>query len=175
MSYPNTVITKDSGEGLDSFSTITTSAGVVNKVYFQLADAIGVSVLTSPSEDWLEITAVPPVKSTSVVEVSPGYWAAESLAEEIGDYKLSFVGGGVPLGESSGISQPEYYLTVIPGWPSSAAQSKHSFYDTNNLMAGVPFSFVISAYDAFGTPRETKALFTDRKGLGQLCTRRTSL
>ena len=175
VSYPNTVITKDSGEGLDSFSTITTSAGVVNKVYFQLADAIGVSVLTSPSEDWLEITAVPPVKSTSVVEVSPGYWAAESLAEEIGDYKLSFVGGGVPLGESSGISQPEYYLTVIPGWPSSAAQSKHSFYDTNNLMAGVPFSFVISAYDAFGTPRETKALFTDRKGLGQLCTRRTSL
>ena len=42
-------------------------------------------MLTSPLEDWLEITAGPPVKSTSVVEVSPGYWAAEILAEEIGE------------------------------------------------------------------------------------------
>ncbi|UPR02388.1 hypothetical protein HOP50_09g57140 [Chloropicon primus] len=149
--------------------TVFKEAGAPFVVSFQLADALGVYVLPKegeePAQDWLQITAVPPVKSTSLKEVSPGFYQAEILSDEVGDYKLSFVAGGVALGESDGVAQPEYYLTVLPGWPSSAPQSKHSFYDTA-LTAGVPFSFVISAYDVFGNPQGNQSALYGSEGFG---------
>ena len=165
ISYASTLMTKENGEDLVSFSTSTTSAGVPFSVYFQLVDSNGVFVLSSPTQDWLEVSVVPPVKSASVLEVSPGLFKADILAEETGDYKVSFVGGGFALGKSSGISEPLYYLSIQPGWPSSAAQSQHSFYDSN-FVAGIPIAFVISAYDAFGNQQSSQSSLYGSENFG---------
>ena len=166
VDYASTVVTTATGAALESFTTSETSAGVAFSVYFQLVDASGVYVLDSPQADgWLQVTAVPPVKQTTLAEVSPGYYKADILAEELGNYRIKFAAGGVDLGKPSGISPPEYYLAVVPGWPSSAERSKHSFHGAS-LVAGIPFSFVVTAYDAFGNPQVGQSAVFGSEGFG---------